>query len=117
MKKKIYYYNPRYPEYGIKSFNVIDEVFVVSERYKYLYSLTTFYNLNYEEYDNIQNTLYISYQDEKGIMRYENQPRGLIYLSYDKKLLMESYKKDFYYEIDKLRKRFKKFRRVKNERN
>lgn len=114
MKKKIYYYNTRYPEYGIKSFNVIDEVFVVSKRYKYLYALTTYYRLDYEDYDSIEHTLYITYQEDNGIMRYENPPRGLIYLSYDKKLLMERYKKDFYYEIDKLRSRLKKFRRVKN---
>lgn len=116
MKKKIYYYNPRYPEYGIRSFKVIDEVFVVSERYKYLYALTTFYNLNYEKYDEIQHTLYISYQEDNGIMRYEEQPLRLIYMSYDKKILTERYKGDFIYERDKLRSRLKKFRRVKNER-
>ena len=115
MNKKIYYYSPRYPEYGMRSFIVKDESFVECEKYRYRYALITNYNLEFEEYDKTEHTIHIYYEDDSGIMRYEREHR-IVYLCYDKKILMERYKKDFIYERDKLRSRLKKFRRVKNER-
>lgn len=44
--KKIYYYNVKYPEYGIRLFDVKDELYLVGNNIKSLNRLVTDYNIS-----------------------------------------------------------------------
>lgn len=94
MNKKIYYYNQKYPEFGIKDFIVKDELKLIGNGIEILEFLVTDYNLEQEKIE--ENDCWISAHstyDDSEILEHDRSIGGKCILSYNYEKLQRELRK------------------------
>lgn len=108
MKKKIYFYNRKYPEYDIKQIKVNDEEYLVRKGWKSLNGVIVNYDIccmkEIEEEHFI--SLYSPYED-KDIYIHDTTLGSELVFSYNKKIIEQWRKEDIEFLKHKLEKRIK----------
>lgn len=87
MEEKImYYYNEDYPESGIDSFKVVDEIYEIDGRgRKDLVGVNTFYDMESYMYSKIEKSLH--FYGYNGLYSYDNRFGNTITMCYDEEKL------------------------------
>ena len=113
--KQIYYYNQRFPEYGIKSFEVLDELYLVGKDIKCLNYLVADFDVEMEcEAENRWISVYTPYKDEDDILVHDREFNNNLILCYDKEKITEWWQGEFNMQKERLEERLERFS-VENE--
>jgi len=116
--KKIYYYNRLYPEYGIKSFNVLDELYLVGKKVRVLQYLVANYDIERDIKDSRRWINIYSPFDDEEIFAYDKSHTRYgcdCILSFNKEKLTKRFKESFLYQKEHLSKRLQKFDEITME--
>lgn len=110
--KKIYYYNQRYPEYGIKQVEVKDELYLIGKDIKALEYIVVDYNIELDrKAEYIWISVYSPYEDEEIYVHDNNEGFNAHYImSYNKEKLLEWWKDNFNNQKELLEERLEKFK-------
>lgn len=116
MKKIIYYYNRKYPEYDIEKIPVNYEEYLVGKEYKILHGIYANYDINYNCIRNQEYfiSLYSPYED-KEIYSHDNSFGNELVFSYNKELIKQWRNEDIELLIHTLEKRLKCLKGESNE--
>lgn len=113
MKKIIYYYNRKYPEYDIEKIPVNDEEYLVRKGWKALNGIIANYDICCGQLSETENfiSLYCPYEDKEMYIHDTTLGNELAF-SYNKELITQWRNEDIEYTIHKLKKRLKKLKKV-----
>ncbi len=113
MKKVIYYYNRKYPEYDIEKIQVNDEEYLVRKDWKSLSGILANYDIScmLPSEDEHFISLYCPYEDKEMYIHDTTLGNELAF-SYNKKLITQWRNEDIEYTIHKLEKRLNNLKEI-----
>lgn len=110
--RKIYYYSRRFPEFGIKSFDVLDELYLIGKEVKALEYVVANYDIERDIQDDERWISVYSPFDDDELFAHDSahSTYGCDYiLSFNKDKLYDRYKESYLYQKDNLKKRLERF--------
>lgn len=111
-KKKVYYFNRLYPEYGIKEIQIKDILYLVGKKIKIIEYLIADYDIEMECKDNDRwISVYCPYEDEEILVHDNSRSKygNDIIMSFNKEKIEQWYKNCYDVQYKKIKDRLKRF--------